>query len=162
MTSLRRVLLSLVLFRLAAAQLQPQSTRQPASISVPGFRVEMTYSPKAILELKRRQETVVVFGYTYGSPTKQAPRRMLSREGDIGLSNLHAEIQPGQIATIPTLTLDQDKLEYVTPHSVQVLVNIVSGRRSSPDNLLDCTVYQGPLEKVQTQTIPIHCKLIDE
>jgi hypothetical protein len=42
------------------------------------------------------------------------------------------------------------------------LINVYSGRKSSPDNLLDCGIYEGPLKAVQSQSIPISCKIIGE
>ncbi len=44
----------------------------------------------------------------------------------------------------------------------QLLINVYSGRKSSPNNLLDCGIYEGSFQAIQGQSIPIACKLIGE
>ncbi len=43
-----------------------------------------------------------------------------------------------------------------------MLVNVFSGRHSSPDNLLDCDFFQDKITVAARAPIPIHCKLIGE
>ncbi len=151
----------LVLFVVGCSKHARPPTRLPESV-VPDLRVDISYSAQAMRELKRRGETVVVFGDTYGFPKKGAPSSLVDKMGEIGLGDLHAETLPGQVATIPSLTIDQNDLNFLTPAGVQVLINVVSGRKSSPDNLLACDIYDGPLQAVRFKTVPIHCKLIGE
>ena len=126
---------------------------------VPGFRVEISYSAKAITELKNRAETVVIFGYPFGFPKPSAPKGLVSDMGEIGLGDFLTEIRPGDLANIPTLALNRNNLQYVAGET-KLLVNVVSGRRSSRDNLLDCDFYEGSLAR--SHAIPIKCKLIGE
>lgn len=163
MTTPTSLLLGMTLLSGAVAPRQPAPVEKPPTTVVPGFRVQIIYSDKARAELKRRQETVVILGYPFGFPAKSAPRNIVSKQGEIGIADdLRAEIQPGQVANIPTLTLDGSNFKYLTAAGIQILINVVSGRKSSPDNLLNCDIYEGPLKKVQGQAIPIHCKLIGE
>jgi hypothetical protein len=127
---------------------------------VPGFRVEISYSEQAINELKRRAETVVVFGYPFGFPRPTAPKSLVSDMGEIGLGEFRTEVSPGDVANIPTLALNRNNLRYV--EEVKLLVNVVSGRRSSRDNLLSCDIYEGDLAPVASKAIPIKCRLIGE
>jgi len=53
-------------------------------------------------------------------------------------------------------------LKWVGNQGPQLLINLYSGRKSSPDNLLDCGIYEGPLKAVEGKNIPIACKLIGE
>jgi hypothetical protein len=43
-----------------------------------------------------------------------------------------------------------------------VLVNVVSARLSSPDNLLACGVLEDSLAKARAKPIAIFCKTLDE
>ena len=155
-------LVGLTLFCCAAGCAYPAPTQKGSTVVVPGFRVKVSYSDKASLELKRRGETIVIFGYLFASPTKVTPRNIVSDMGEIGLGDLHAEVQPKQMADLPTLRVDQQNRRYMKPEDVRVLINVASGRKSSPDNLLACDIYEGRLQKVQSRTVPIHCKLIGE
>jgi hypothetical protein len=53
-------------------------------------------------------------------------------------------------------------MKWVDSNGPQLLINVYSGRKSSPNNLLDCGIYEGSLQAVQGQSIPIPCKLIGE
>jgi hypothetical protein len=53
-------------------------------------------------------------------------------------------------------------LKWFDTQGVQLLINVYSGRKSSPNNLLDCGIYEGPMQAVQGKSIPISCKLIGE
>ncbi len=44
----------------------------------------------------------------------------------------------------------------------QVNINVYSGRKSSPDNLLDCDTFQDTLSVAAEVPIALHCKLITE
>ena len=129
---------------------------------VPGFQVKVAFSPKATQDLARRKETIVVFGYLYGLPKPLTPRPPhVTDMGEIGLGDFKTEVKPGETARFPELNVNRSALTQIAgpPH---VLVNVVSGRRSTHDNLLNCSIYQGELRKVQKQDLPIQCKLIAE
>jgi hypothetical protein len=53
-------------------------------------------------------------------------------------------------------------MKWVDSSRPQLLINVYSGRKSSPNNLLDCGIYEGSLAAIQGQSIPISCKLIGE
>jgi hypothetical protein len=148
--------LSLLSSCVAFASLGHAQTFQQSS-KVPGFQVKVTLSPKAAEELARRQETIVVFGYLFGLPKAGVPADM----GEIGLGNFKTEIKLGDTARFPEFELNASALGQTTG-TPQVLVNVVSGRRSSPNNLLNCSIYEGDLSKLQKEELLITCKLITE
>jgi len=82
--------------------------------------------------------------------------------GEVGLGNAETEIKPGAIANFSSVSLDSDALGYISEAGPQLLINVVSGRKSSSNNLLDCGIYEGPLKQVQGRAIPISCKLIGQ
>jgi hypothetical protein len=53
-------------------------------------------------------------------------------------------------------------VKWFDSQGLQLLINVYSGRKSSPNNLLDCGIYEGALKAIQGQSIPISCKLIGE
>lgn len=143
------------------------ATAQPASDFAhtpdrPGYTVSISYSPKSLAELTRRRETVIVASYLSGWPKADAPKNLISDIGDINLGTNTTEVPSGQPARIPAVHFDAATLTQTDGRDPELLINVYSGRKSSPDNLLSCSISQGPLAAVENTTIPITCKLIAE
>jgi hypothetical protein len=154
--------LALALIACTIAGSTVAATQPSPRTKLPGFRVAVSYSVQALAELNRRHETVIVAAYLSGSPGPGAPKKLISKEGDIGLGDTKKEVAPGTDADFPTVSLDTAALREVDQQAPSLLINVYSGRKSSPDNLLDCDIYEGALANVQGQIIPIHCTLIAE
>jgi hypothetical protein len=78
------------------------------------------------------------------------------------MGEVKKEIAPGATAIFDSVKLNQPMMKWMDNQGPQMLINVYSGRKSSPDNLLDCGIYEGALSAVQGQSIPISCKLIGE
>jgi hypothetical protein len=162
--------LVLVLFFAGAAAVLPalaqkqNGTPSTAPAVQPGFTVKLTYFQKAMDTLVARKGTVIVVGYLYGFPNLGSPTRVMNGEekGTVGLGQLNQEVMPGADATFSKIKLDVTALRYIDRRGPQLLINVVSGRKSSPNNLLGCGIYAGPLQDAQGKTLPITCKLIGE
>lgn len=144
--------------RRADAQ-QPNTT--PASSA--GFSVNVTYSQKASSALAAGKETVIVAGYLYGFPLQGTPKKYVDHMGQMSIGDdIKQEISPGAIATFGTIKFDEAMLKWMDSRGPQIVINVYSGRKSSPNNLLDCGFYEGPLKAIQGTSLPISCKLIGE
>ena len=142
---------------------QQQNTKPaPPDATVPGFTVTVTYSQKAMDKLAAGKETVIVVGYLYGFPIPGTPKKDIDHIGQIDMGEVKKEIAPGATAIFESVKLNQPMMKWMNDQGPQVLINVYSGRKSSPDNLLDCGIYEGALKAVQGQSIPISCKLIGE
>jgi hypothetical protein len=141
-----------------------QQTTKPASpvTAVFNFTVKITYSDKAMATLVAGKETVIVAGYLTASPIAGTPKQYVDRMGEIGLGEVDREIAPGAIATFSNVKPTVAMMKWVDSQGPQLLINVYSGRKSSPNNLLDCGIYEGSLSAIQGQSIPISCKLIGE
>jgi hypothetical protein len=148
---------------LAPAFAQQQSVKPaPPDATVPGFTVAITYSQKAMDKLVAGKETVIVVGYLYGFPIPGTPKKDVDHIGQIDMGEVKKEIAPGATAIFDSVKLNQPMMKWMDNQGPQMLINVYSGRKSSPDNLLDCGIYEGALSAVQGQSIPISCKLIGE
>jgi hypothetical protein len=127
-----------------------------------GFTITLSYSKKAMDTLGARKETVIVAGYLYGFPKQGTPKRYVDEIGQVDAGEVKDEIVPGAPATFDHIKLDQAMTKWFDSQGPQLLINVYSGRKSSPNNLLDCGLYEGSLKAIQGQTIPISCKLIGE
>jgi hypothetical protein len=146
---------------------QQQNTKSVAPGPAPAaaltsFTVKVTYSQKAMDTLVAGKETVIVAGYLTASPIPGTPKQYVDHVGEIGLGEVDREIAPGAIATFGNVKPTPAMMKWVDSSGPQLLINVYSGRKSSPNNLLDCGIYEGSLAAVQGQSIPISCKLIGE
>jgi hypothetical protein len=141
-----------------------QQTTKPAApaAAVFNFTVKVTYSQKAMDTLVAGKETVIVAGYLTASPITGTPKQYVDRMGEIGLGEVDREIAPGAIATFSNVKPTPTMMKWVDSQGPQLLINVYSGRKSSPNNLLDCGLYEGSVAAIQGQSIPISCKLIGE
>ncbi len=153
---------------LASAALSPALAQQPTpkpappAATVPGFTVTVTYSQKAMAMLLAGKETVIVVGYLYGFPIQGTPKQDVDHVGQIDMGEVKKEIAPGATATFDRVKLNQPMMKWMDSQGPQLLINVYSGRKSSPNNLLDCGIYEGALKAIQGQIVPIACKLIGE
>ena len=143
-----------------AQQPSPKPTTPAATVA--GFTVTVTYSQKAMATLDAGKETVIVVGYLYGFPIQGTPKQAVDHVGQIDMGEVKKEIAPGAMATFDRVKLNQPMVKWLDSQGPQLLINVYSGRKSSPNNLLDCGIYEGSLKAVQGQSIPISCKLIGE
>ncbi len=159
---------SVLVFLLVAAVFSPAFAQQqdakpaPSASTVPGFTVTVTYSQKATATLTAGKETVIVVGYLYGFPIKGTPKQDVDHVGQIDMGEVKKEIALGTTATFDHVKLNQPMIKWMDSQGPQLLINVYSGRKSAPNNLLDCGIYEGALKAVQGQSIPIACKLIGE
>ena len=162
------VKLFLVLSLIGAATLPPAFAQQPSAkpappaTTVPGFTVTVTYSQKAMATLVAGKETVIVVGYLSGYPIQGTPKKYVDNEGQIDMGEVKKEVAPGAPAQFDSVKLNQPMIKWLDSQGPQLLINVYSGRKSSPNNLLDCGIYEGSLQAIQGQSIPIACKLSGE
>jgi hypothetical protein len=141
---------------------QQQNTKPAPPAALSSFTVKITYSHKAMDTLVAGKETVIVAGYLTASPIPSTPKQYVDHVGELGLGEVDREIALGAIATFNNVKPNQAMMKWVDSSGPQLLINVYSGRKSSPNNLLDCGIYEGSLQAVQGQSIPISCKLIGE
>jgi hypothetical protein len=128
----------------------------------PDLAVAVSLSPKAAARLAKPKETVVVTADFYGDSNGKAPR-MENPVGQIVLAPSQKDEIPGAgVARFKGPKYDKNRLAYIDANGFQVLINVFSGRHSSPDNLLDCDFFQDKIAVAARGPIPIHCKLIGE
>jgi hypothetical protein len=163
--TVRNALLLSSLIGHSLANTQDQSRKlQAPTVGVHGFRVDVAFSEKAMKKLSESRETVIAIAYFTGSPRADIPfeqyKQFASRPGPIRLGEAEVEVFPGETMNFSAPKLKRHALAFIDSQGPQLLINVVSGRKSSKDNLLDCDIYEGPLKAAEGTSIPIHCKLI--
>jgi len=141
-----------------------EQNKAVATVSAsPEFSVSVRLSDAAKRKLIDGKETIIVAGYLTGHPKQGTELRYLDiKSGQVDLGDVEAEIRPGETATFNDLRLKPDALARIDSHGPSILIDVVSGRKSSKDNLLHCEVYDGSFESIHGHTIDIPCQLIEE
>ena len=158
-----RVLSLTILASLAGVATVPCVWAATAAWTVgPDFAVQVSLSPKAAARLAKPRETIVISADFYGDANAKGRRRE-NEIGQIVLARTQKdEIAGAGVARFHGPRYDKTLLGDVDANGLQVLINVFSGRHSSPDNLLDCDLFQDKVSIAAKTAIPIHCKLIGE
>ncbi len=132
---------------------------QPA---VQPFTVEVQLSPKAAARLAALRESISLAAVYYGDPMPAA-RRFADSMGQIPLGNEDVTIpgQPGSV-TFTGSMVPLAKLALIRNHDVKVNLNVFSARRSGPDNILNCDLFEDSVALATRRPVRIKCKLIAE
>jgi len=145
---------------LLAAFLALASTPSFAAESF-AFKVEISLSPKAAAKLAQLHEGITGAAYYYGWPTPAARKNA----DDVGQINLNFEnVMVEDTAKTIQFTgkvVKRKEIAWLVKRQVRVAVNVYSARRSSPDNILNCDIYDGPVAEAVAKTPKITCKLIE-
>jgi hypothetical protein len=157
----------------ATASAAPAAGTQPGTLKVQGgkkaakhvapeyFHVNVSLSAQIVGFLQQRKETVVVSAEYYGWPAKGA-EKLADEMGEVQLGEEKFERANLLKAVFTGLPIDKGKLPYVKDGDVQVLINVYSGRHSSPDNLLSCGFFEGSIAAVKKYDLTLTCKLIED
>lgn len=129
------------------------------SLIIPTFEIEVSLSQKAKAKLSKNNETIIVSASFSGMP-KDTTSKDFQNSGEIGISGKDIEIRNDSIAKFENIRFSKSLYDSLSDKDIQLLINVFSGRHSSPDNLLDCGIIQEKMSKVKGKIFTIDCKLI--
>jgi hypothetical protein len=126
------------------------------------FSVDVSLSSPALAKLKGLKEKIIILVVWYGEPTN-ATRKRANEIGQIelGTEQLRLPASGGRVE-ITGRSVQVKHIDWVKDRAVQVNVNAFSARLSSPDNYLDCDVFEDTLVVARAKPVQMVCKLIGE
>jgi len=145
---------------LVAACIPARPAHAQGSYPIPAFSVQVTLSSKATARLAALREGMTVVAYYTGEPSP-AGRRHADQMGQINLGSQEVALN-GSTANFSGKTVKATEIEWVKDRDVQLLINVYSARRSGPNNLLDCGIYEDAVAAAAKAPVKIACKLIGE
>lgn len=132
------------------------------SLVIPSFEIKVSLSPKAEEKLKAKKETIIVAAYFSGQP-KDTTTKEFQESGSMSLAMTHTEIRSDSVvAKIEGAKFARSVYDSLADKDIQLLINVYSGRRSGPDNLLNCDILEEKMSVVQGKQYTIKGKLIIE
>lgn len=127
-----------------------------------GFAVEVSLSAPAATKLNVLKEKIVVSVLWYGEPTSAA-RKRADEMGQIDLGTEQVRLPAsGGRAEIAGRSVQIKRIDWVKNRAVLANVNVFSARLSSPNNYLDCGVFEDTVVVARSKPVKIVCKLIGE
>lgn len=126
---------------------------------IPRVTIALQLSPKAEAKLKATNETVIVAAFFSGTPKDTSSQEFLE-SGEIMVKDQKIELTTSRLATFENLKFAKSTYNALADKDIRLLVNIYSGRRSSPDNLLNCSIVEGKMSDLRGKRLPISGKLI--
>lgn len=131
------------------------------SLIVPPFEITVQLSEMAENKLKAINETIIISAMFSGIP-KDTTIKEYMESGEFPIGEQMLEIQGQGTARFVDAKISKKDFEALSDKDIQVLINVYSGRRSDPNNLLDCDILQEPISKVRQQKNVLKGKLIGE
>jgi len=138
---------------LGLAACQPQAGHGPYA-----FAVDVDLTPAAAQKLSALHEKVAVAAYYSGLPAQGV---QAGQDGQVDLGSDKQEFAPPQSeARFSGTVVAESDLKTISGKP-RVLINVFSARHASPDNLLDCGIFDGEIAAAQAKTPRITCDLLN-
>ncbi len=129
----------------------------PAAHGPYAFTINVALTPAAAAKLTALHEKVAVAAYYYGLP---APGVQAGQDGEVDLGSENLQLMPQQSqAVFSGAVIGATDLKSIAgkPH---VLINVFSARLANPDNILNCSIFDGEIATAQAKTPQITCDLL--
>jgi hypothetical protein len=131
--------------------------------------VRVSLSKQAANMLNERKETLIIAATYDGVPTTAAKAAAKAKKvplddvtGDVDLGRESIELTKPGDGILTGAKIKRPHLSYVQGQEVHVNINVVSGRRSSKNNLLNCGIFDGLAKTTTGKPISIQCKTMGE
>jgi len=131
------------------------------SIAVPEFSISIKLSEAAENQLQSMHESVLVIAYFDGDALPgqgkyNAPFR------DVYLGSSEKLVDAKNVATFDSTKISQSNWDRLSNKDYFVTINVVSARRVSKNNLLDCNTPEDRISTFAGKTTDVFCRLIGE
>ena len=104
-----------------------------------------------------------MIAYFSGDPNSSIWARLHTTEqGRIDIGTSEIELNGSGIADFSKIKFPPIRVDELATPEYQVLINVVSGRRSDKLNLLSCETAGGKISALRQKVFDVHCKLIGE
>ena len=131
------------------------------TIVVPEFSIAVKLSETAQKRLQGIHESVLVIAYFDGDPLPGKGKDNAPMRG-VFLGSDEKLVDSNNVATFGGTKISQSSWNDLSDKDYYVTINVVSARKSSKDNLLDCDV---PIDRISTfagKSTQVFCGLIGE
>jgi hypothetical protein len=128
---------------------------------VPEFSIAVSLSETAQNKLQATHESVLVIAYFDGDPLPGKGKDNSPMRGVV-LGSDEKLVDANNVATFSGTKVSQSSWNDLSSKDYYVTINVVSARKSSKENLLDCA---DPIDRISTfagKSTQVSCRLINE
>ncbi|NII28755.1 hypothetical protein HB364_26980 [Pseudoflavitalea sp. X16] len=129
------------------------------SILISPFEIAVSLSPRAEERIKQGKETIIVHVFFTGTP-RDSSGAELEEDGSFHVAATKKEIVYGQVARFDNVRFSHKIYDQLADKDIELGVNVYSGRKSSPDNLLNCESLFDKISHVAHKRFTLEGKLI--
>jgi len=163
-----RVLIASAILILSASALLSKSRKSKSTddaadktVAVPAFSISVRLSQEAEKRLQTIHESVLVIAYFDGDPLPgQGEYNAPFRDVYLGSDEKLADVK--NVAIFDSTKISQSHWNRLSDKNYFVTINVVSARKSSKNNLLDCGVPEDRISTFAGKSTEVSCQLIDE
>jgi hypothetical protein len=162
--TLALVIVSGLILGCSTSQIQGEKATNEANdktIVVPEFSIAVKLSQSAQKKLRAARESVLVIAYFDGDPLPGKGKYNAPMRGVV-LGSDEKLVDTNNVATFSDTKISQSNWNDLSSKDYYVTINVVSARKSSKDNLLDCA---DPIDRISTfagKSTQVSCRLIGE
>jgi hypothetical protein len=129
------------------------------SVTIAPFEIGVILSPKATAAINKGKETIIISLSFTGTP-KDSSKASFQEDGSFFVASAEKEISYGQVAQFNNIKFSKKLYDRLADKDIDMDVNVFSGRKSSPDNLLDCEFLSDKISNVVNKKFILKGKLI--
>ncbi|MGV6944130.1 hypothetical protein [Sphingobacterium kyonggiense] len=131
------------------------------SLEVPEFAIKLEFSEKSKKLIKETQESVIISTYLLGVPADKNSSAY-KNDGQLALASQDIELLQEDFAIVHGMKIAKADLDLLENRDFDVSVNVYSGRRSNPNNVLSGGYYDGKISSARGKVHNIKLELIEE
>jgi hypothetical protein len=128
---------------------------------VPSFSIAVKLSETAEKKLQAMHESVLVIAYFDGDPLPGKGKDNSPMRGVV-LGSDEKLVDANNVATFSDSKISHNNWNDLSSKDYYVTINVVSARKSSKDNLLDCADPEGRISTFASKSTDVSCGLIGE
>lgn len=129
--------------------------------AVPEFSIAVKLSESAQKKLQGMHESVLVIAYFDGDPLP-GKREDNSPMRGVVLGSDKKLVDPNNVATFADTKISQSHWDDLADKDYYVTINVVSARKTSNDDLLDCDDPMDRISRFVGKSTQVLCRLIGE
>ncbi|MEX1192949.1 MAG: hypothetical protein WEA99_13355 [Brumimicrobium sp.] len=130
------------------------------SVVIPSFEIKIKLTENAKKIIKDKNESIVVQAYFSGEFIDKGNSKKDEEGANLGSHRI--SLYDNYVAEFENVKIAKEKFEQLSRKNFEVLINVFSGRKSSPKNLIDCDILQKNILDLKDKQHVLHGKLIPE
>jgi hypothetical protein len=134
------------------------------SIEIPEFEVSIDLSDNAEQKLASDHESIIVMAFFTGIPLDKIPAKHKDKldADELFLRSYSVELTDKRTAIFKGIKFHKELYSLLADTDIDLLINVYSGRRAGPYNILSCDILQDKMSNVAGKTFTLTGKLINE